>query len=55
MDEHVETAETEKAGMQDDDCMREAEPREAPKDGLHTTESGDIVRLLPYKIPKKQR
>ena len=55
VDEHVETAGTEKAGMQDDDCMREPEPREAPKDRLHTTESGDIVRILPYKMPKKQR
>ena len=55
MDEDVEATEAEKANMQDDDCMRGAEPREVPKDRLHTTESGDRVRRLPYKIPRKQR
>ena len=55
VDEHVEAVGTEKADMQDEDCMREPEPREAPKDRLHTTETGDIVRILPYKIPRKQR
>ena len=52
---HDEMVETEKNDMQDEDCMREPEPREAPKDRLHTTESGDRVRILPYKIPRKQR
>ena len=55
MDVHVETVETEKADMQDEDCMRELERREVPKDNLHTTETGDIVRILPYTIPRKQR
>ena len=55
LDEDVEATETEKANMQDDDCMGGAEPKEVPKDRLHTTESGDIVRRLPYKIPRKQR
>ena len=55
MDVHVETVEAEKADMQDEDCMRELEHRETPKDRLHTTETGDIVSILPYKIPRKQR
>ena len=55
MDVHVETVETEKADMQDEDCMRELERREVPKDNLRTTETGDIVRILPYTIPRKQR
>ena len=55
MDVHVETVETEKADMQDEDCMRELERREVPKDNLRTTEAGDIVRILPYTIPRKQR
>ena len=55
VDEHVEAVGTEKADMQDEDCMRELEHRETPKDRLHTTETGDIVRILPYKIPRKQR
>ena len=55
MDVHVETVETEKADMQDGDCMRELERREVPKDNLRTTETGDIVRILPYTIPRKQR
>ena len=37
MDVHVETVETEKADMQDEDCMRELERREVPKDNLRTT------------------
>ena len=55
MDVHVETVETEKTDMQDEDCMRELERREVPKDNLRTTETGDIVRILPYTIPRKQR
>ena len=55
MDVHVETVETEKADMQDEDCMRELERREVPKDNLRTTETGDIVRIVPYTIPRKQR
>ena len=55
MDEHVEVVGTEKADMQDEDCMRELERREVPKDNLRTTETGDIVRILPYTIPRKQR
>ena len=55
MDVHVETVETEKADMQDEDCMRELERKEVPKDNLRTTETGDIVRIVPYTIPRKQR
>ena len=54
VDEHVEVVGTEKADMQDEDCMRELERREVPKDNLRTTETGDIVRIVPYTIPRKQ-
>ena len=52
---HDEMVETEKNDMQDEDCMEELERREVPKDNLRTTKSGDIVKILPYTIPRKQR
>ena len=52
---HDKMVETEKNDMQDEDCMEELERREVPKDNLRTTKSGDIVKILPYTIPRKQR
>ena len=52
---HDEMVETEKNDMQDEDCMEELERREVPKDNLRTTKTGDIVKILPYTIPRKQR
>ena len=52
---HDEMVETERNDMQDEDCMEELEHREVPKDNLRTTKSGDIVKILPYTIPRKQR
>ena len=52
---HDEMVETERNDMQDEDCMEELERREVPKDNLRTTKSGDIVKILPYTIPRKQR
>jgi hypothetical protein len=52
---HDEMVETERNDMQDEDCMEELERREVPKDNLRTTKSGDIVKILPYTIPRTQR
>ena len=52
---HDEMVGNEKSDMQDEDGVEELERREIPKDTLRTTESGNIVKISPYKIPRKQR
>ena len=52
---HDEKVETERSDKQDEDCLEELVRGEVPKDTLRTTESGNIVKNLPYTIPRKQR
>ena len=47
--------ETERSGEKDEDGLEMPVRREAQKDTLRTTKSGDIIKTLPYVIPRKQR
>ena len=50
-----EMNETERSDERDEDGLEIPVRREAQKDTLRTTKSGDIVKILPYVIPRKQR
>ena len=50
-----EKNETERSDEKDEDGLEIPVRREAQKDTLRTTKSGDIIKILPYVIPRKQR
>ena len=50
-----EKNETERSDERDEDGLEIPVRREAQKDTLRTTKSGDIIKTLPYVIPRKQR
>ena len=52
---HDETAETERSDAKNEDSLERPDRDKAPKDNLKTTGSGNIVRKVPYVIPKNQR
>ena len=52
---HDEKNETERSDEKDEDGFERPVRREAQKDTLRTTETGDIIKILPYVIPRKQR
>ena len=52
---HDEKNETERSDEKDEDGFERPVRREAQKDTLRTPETGDIIKILPYVIPRKQR
>ena len=52
---HDETIETDRSDAKNEDGLERPDRDEAPKDNLRTTESGNIIKKVPYVIPKHQR